>query len=125
MLNIQETINANVSENTQSVVQNVALFGAGVAVGVALDKAFCWARGKYAAYKIGKAEVEAAVAPKAETQPEAETKAEAQAEAKPEAEVKTEAQPEAQAEAKAEAQPEAQAEVQAEAQSEAQAEDNK
>ena len=111
MLNIQETINANVSENTQSVVQNVALFGAGVAVGVALDKAFCWARGKYAAYKIGKAEVEAAVAPKAEVKTEAQ------------AEVQAEAQTEAQAEVQAEAQSEAQAEEQAEAQSEAQAEE--
>lgn len=92
MLNIQETINANVSENTQSVVQNVALFGAGVAVGVALDKAFCWARGKYAEYKIGKAEVQAEVKPEAQ----AEVKTEAQAEVKPEAqpEVKTEAKAE-------------------------------
>ena len=113
MLNIQETINANVSENTQSVVQNVALFGAGVAVGVALDKAFCWARGKYAAYKIGKAEVQA------------EVKAEAKPEVKPEAqaEVKAEAQPEVKTEAQAEAQSEAQPE--AEAKAEAQAEDNK
>ena len=115
MLNIQETINANVSENTQSVVQNVALFGAGVAVGVALDRAFCWARGKYAAYKIGKAEVQA------------EVKAEAKPEVKPEAqpEVKTEAQSEAQAEAKPEAQAEAQSEAQPEVKTEAKAEDNK
>ena len=96
MLNIQETINANVSENPQTIAQNVALFGAGVAVGVALDKAFCWARGKYAAYKIGK-EAEA----KAEAQPEAQ--AEVKTEAQPEAEVKTEAQPEAEAKAEAQA----------------------
>ena len=125
MLNIQETINANVSENTQSVVQNVALFGAGVAVGVALDKAFCWARGKYAAYKIGKAEVEAAVAPKAEAKAEVKTEAQAEVKTEAQAEVKTEAKAEVKIEAQHEAEAKAEAQAESEAKAEEQAEDNK